>query len=112
MPTNQEGRHEGARAISGTALDYNGDFIAMFEAHGITTGTFNERFLLWLNYQLGASYTSLPQAMQEYAVAIGFSNWDAVNTITHLQGSPSYFLLEDGASYFLMEDGTSKYLRQ
>lgn len=86
MATNQEGRHAAARAISGTALDYNSDFLAMFAAHSITGGnTFNEKFLLWLNYQLGDTLTSLPQAMHEYAVACGFTSWNSLNTITDLQ---------------------------
>jgi len=114
MATNQGGRQAGARAIGGTTLDYNGDFLAMFAAHGFSTGAFNERFLRWLNYQLGASYTNLPGAMHAYAVACGFNNWDSLNTITDLQAGGgvhlSSLILEDGTSYLLQEDGSSSFL--
>ena len=61
--------------------------LALFFAAGFTSGTFNERFLGWLNYQLDppTPYTSLPGAMQAYAVALGARNWDSLNTITDLQ---------------------------
>lgn len=86
MPTNQEGRHAAACAISGTARDYNSDMLALFAAHGITAGnTFNEKFLLWLSYQLNATQTNLPAAMQAYAVACGKTDWDSLNTITNLR---------------------------
>ena len=86
MPTNQELRHAAARAISGTARDYNSDMLAMFATHGISTGsTFNEKFLLWLSYQLNATQTNLPAAMQAYAVACGKNDWDSLNTITNLR---------------------------
>lgn len=84
--SNQSGRQAGARAISGTALDYNSDMLAMFAAHGITGGwTFNEKFLLWLSYQLNATQTYLPTAMHAYAVACGVNNWDSLKTITNLR---------------------------
>ena len=86
MATNQEGRQAAVRVLTSTAWDYNGDFLALFALAGFSTGTFNERFLRWLNYQTGTTYTSLPAAMQAYAVALGKSNWDSVNTITDLQG--------------------------
>lgn len=85
MATNQEGRHAAVRALTSTARDYNSDFLALFAAAGFEVGTFNERFLNWLNYQLGVTYTSLPGAMQAYAAALGFNNWDSTNTITDLQ---------------------------
>ena len=87
MASNQEGRHAAVRLLTSTARDYNSDFLALFFAAGFTSGTFNERFLGWLNYQLDppTPYTSLPGAMQAYAVALGARNWDSLNTITDLQ---------------------------
>jgi hypothetical protein len=82
MATNQEGRHQAVRDITGTSGSYNEDFLALFALSGFTTGTFNERFLVWLNDELGASHTSLPAAMQAYAVAQGANNWSSLNTIT------------------------------
>lgn len=84
--SNQSLRQAAARAITSTALDYNGDMLALFAAHGITGGwSFNEKFLLWLSYQLNATQTSLPGAMHAYAVACGANNWDSLKTITNLR---------------------------
>jgi hypothetical protein len=81
MATNQEGRHQAVRDITGTSGSYNEDFLALFAASGFSTGTFNERFLLWLNAILGETHTSLPAAMQAYAASLGFTNWSSLNTI-------------------------------
>lgn len=85
MATNQEGRHAAVRAITGTASDYNSDFLSLFALSGFITGTFNERFLLWINSVLGTTYTSLPGAMQAYAVEQGFNNWNSLNTIVAIE---------------------------
>jgi len=85
MATNQEARHAAVRVLTGTASDYNSDFLALFAGAGFSVGTFNERFLLWLNYQLGVTYADLPGAMHAYAAALGFDNWSNINTVTDLQ---------------------------
>lgn len=109
MASNQEGRQQSARAISGTALDYNSDFLAMFAAEGFTVGTFNERFLLWLNNRLGVTHTSLPAAMQAFAVAHGALNWSGLANFTP-GGAGDGILMGDGFSGILMGDGTSYIL--
>ncbi len=81
MATNQEGRQAGVRAITGTALTYNGDFEALFDHESIPAGTFNGRLLAWINARRSASFTSLPQAMAAYAAAHGFTRWSDINTI-------------------------------
>jgi hypothetical protein len=81
MATNQELRHQSVRDLTGTASDYNSDFLSLFADAGFETGTFNERFLLWLNDQLGETYVSLPGAMQAYAELYGFNNWNSVTEI-------------------------------
>lgn len=61
----------------------------MFADEGFTTGTFNERFLAFLNNRMGTDYgdanaTSkggLPGAMQAFAAANGAANWDALDEI-------------------------------
>jgi hypothetical protein len=88
MP-NQSRRQQAVRDITGTELDYNSDFLALFALSGFTTGTFNERFLLWLNSQMGTDYgdpnaTSkggLPGAMHAYAVSLGYNDWNSLDTI-------------------------------
>src|SRR5262245_12706612 len=81
MASNQEGRHAAVRALTSTSGSYNSDFLALFADAGFTTGSFNERFLAWLNSELGVTHTSLPAAMQAYAVSLGARNWDSLNTI-------------------------------
>lgn len=80
--SNQGGVQAAIRASTGTTLDYNGDWHALFDADSIETGPFNERLLDWINFKMTASYTSLPEAMQAYAEDQGFNNWSSMNTLT------------------------------
>jgi hypothetical protein len=84
------------RASTGTAHPLQGDWLALFVAAGITTGSFNERMLRWLNAQLSASHTALPVAQQAFAAEQGVADWDAVTTIT-LGASIVGGLVLDGA---------------
>lgn len=79
--TTQSTLHAAVRASTGTTLDHDGDWLALFAAAGHTTGTFNERFLAYLNGVLVASHTSLPAAQQAYATASGVANWNAVTAL-------------------------------
>jgi hypothetical protein len=113
MATNQELQHQSARDITGTEGTYNSDFLAMFALAGYTTGTFNERFLLWLNDQLGAAYTSLNDAMNAFAIEQGAMNWHSMGTFTiGPGGAADAFLLEDDSSGILLEDGSSYLLME
>ena len=56
MTTNSEARQASCRATSGTALNVNGDWLAMCDAMGITTGTINERMMKFCNATLGATW--------------------------------------------------------
>lgn len=80
--SNQSTLQAAIRASTGTAHPIMGDWMALFAAAGITTGTFNERMLAWLNAQLSASHTALPVAQQAFAAEQGVADWDAVTTIT------------------------------
>lgn len=111
MATNQELRQASSRAISGTALDYNSDFLAMFAVDGITTGTFNERLLRWINLKLGTTYTDLPGAMYAFAAYQGYNSWSSMGTF-NAGGSANAILLEDGVSALLLEDGASDLLME
>lgn len=83
------------RDITGTALDYNGDWLALMAADGITTGSFNERLLAWINATLGASYTNLPEAQQAFAVDQGYTSWTNMGalTLSNSAGMPIGLLL-------------------
>jgi len=114
--TNQGGVQAAVREQTGTALDFNGDWHALFDADGIATGPFNGRMLLWINGQLSTSYASLPQAMQAFAVDQGFNNWSSMSTLVLGPSGPGggadAYLLEDGTSGLLLEDGTSYLLME
>ena len=79
---NQSGVQAAIRAITGKALTFEGDWHALFDDQSIPAGPFNARLLLFLNQVLSASYTSLPEAQQVYAEALGFHNWSAMNTVS------------------------------
>lgn len=81
--SNQGDRQASFRALGGTALNLEGDMLAAFAAASParTVGTFNERFMLWLQDQTGSAATSLPQLMQLYADGQGVTNWSSVDTV-------------------------------
>lgn len=56
MTTNQEARQASCRTMSGKALTVDGDWLAMCDANGMTTGTINERMLQYFNAALGATW--------------------------------------------------------
>jgi hypothetical protein len=81
--TNDGLKQASVRAVTGTALDYNGDWSALFTSAGIPASLgWNERMLLWINAQLSTSYTSLPQAQQAFAVNAGAYDWSSMGTFT------------------------------
>lgn len=79
--SNQSTLQQAVRVVTSTTHPVNGDWLALFAAAAITTGTFNERMLAYLNGVLVASHTSLPAAQQAYAVAKGVDNWNAVTAL-------------------------------
>ena len=56
MTTNQEAPQATCRAETGKSLTVNGDWLAMADANGFTTGTINERLLQFYNAALGATW--------------------------------------------------------
>lgn len=84
-------RQASVRAVTGSAETYEGDWHRLFTLSGITTGntdatgvfrpaTFDERFLLWINFRLSRTFTNLPEAMQAFAAAAGAFNWSSLGT--------------------------------
>lgn len=69
------------RDITGTALDFNGDWLALMASDGIETGTFNERLLAWINSTLGESYIALPEAQQAFALDQGYESWSSMGAV-------------------------------
>jgi hypothetical protein len=99
--SNQSALQAAIRASTGTTHDMNGDWLALFASAGMSTGSFNERMLAWLNGELSASYTSLPAAQQAYAVAQGAARWSDLTTIA--AGTPDGALVLGGD--YLQLDG-------
>ncbi|MGY3527295.1 hypothetical protein [Bradyrhizobium sp. USDA 4452] len=77
--SNQELRQATVRALTGTALSYEGDWHALFDGAGIASGPFNGRLLAWINAQLGTSYVELNGAMYAFAIANGTPTPDSWN---------------------------------
>jgi hypothetical protein len=78
--TQQGDRQASVRAVTGTALTYEGDWHALFDAAGVAAGTFDGRLLAWINQKLSTSYANLPQAQQALAVANGAANFSSMGT--------------------------------
>lgn len=74
-------RQASVRAITGSAETYEGDWHKLFDLEGIAAGTFNERLLRWINYQLGESFTELNGAMQAFAASRGAYDWGSLGDI-------------------------------
>lgn len=92
MAVLQSLRQQSVRDETGTALDYNSDWSALFDDAGIAAGPWNGRLLAWINDYLGTSYTNLPGAMQAFAVDQGFANWSGMGTFV-AASSPSAQIL-------------------
>lgn len=108
MSTNQGDLQNSVRAITGTASDYNSDWLALFDQQGISAGEFNGRFVEWLQGETGSSGTNISGLKQEYAESLGFDRWGSITAIP--SNGDGALLLEDGISFLLLEDGISKLL--
>lgn len=73
-------RQASVRAVTGTTYSYEGDFHALFTAHSIADGSFNERLLGWINYKLTETFDNLPEAMQALADENTATNFSSMGT--------------------------------
>jgi hypothetical protein len=80
MSSAQGDRQASVRALTGTALSYEGDWQALFDQAAIPAGDFNGRLLAWINAQLSASYTNINDAMQAFATSKGAANWSSLGS--------------------------------
>lgn len=67
--SNDGDRQAVLRTSTGKALDYNGDWLAKFDANSIAAGDYNGRLLGFINAQLGTAYTEINGAKHAYAIA-------------------------------------------
>ncbi|MBB4250841.1 hypothetical protein FHT69_001653 [Rhizobium sp. BK008] len=89
MTSAQGDRQAAVRGYTGTALNYEGDWSALFDQVGIPAdGGFNGRLLAWINAALGTSYTEINGAMAAYAASAGATNWSSMNTVPSGGGGP------------------------
>jgi hypothetical protein len=72
------------RSIGSTAGTLEQDMLAAFAASvpSRVVGTFDERFMLWLQDRLSSSDTNLAGLMQAYAASKGATNWSSLGTFT------------------------------
>lgn len=78
MSANDGLRQASVRALTGTALDYNGDWMALFDQSAIPHGGFEGRLLAWLNERLGGAHTEINGAMAAFALQQGSPSWSAM----------------------------------
>jgi hypothetical protein len=96
--TNDGARQASVRAATGTALDHDGDWHALFDQAGIPPGPFGGRMLAWINGQLGVAWLELNGAMAAYAASQGYAGWSAMGTFPLRANPGSSFLTEDGGA--------------
>jgi len=78
--SNQSLKQASVRAVTGTESTYEGDFMALFDAAGITETTFNGALLAWINLKLSEAYTNLPGAMAALAASESAGSWNELGT--------------------------------
>lgn len=81
--TNQGDLQESIRLITGSSYDYNSDWLALFDIYSISSGTFNERMIEWLQSALNSTETNINGLKQLYAESLGVDNWNGVYTVGH-----------------------------
>lgn len=79
---NQEAKQASVRATTGTQLDYNSDWHALFDLSGIGPFGWNGRLLAWLNLKMGTTYADLSSAMAAFAIANGAKDWDSLGSFS------------------------------
>jgi len=73
------------RADSGTTGTYNEDFIALMKSDlSVSTGTFNELLIDWLQLKLTSTSTNLQQLKQEAATDRGVDRWQEIADPTQI----------------------------
>lgn len=95
--SNQGLVQESIRATTGTELDYNGDWSALFDQDGIPEGDWNGRLLTWINQTIDGTFDDLPRAMQEFAEFQGYFNWSSMGAITLASAAESLAGTEQAA---------------
>lgn len=103
--SNQGLRQATVEASTGTTLNYEGDFITMFNTAGYTNGGFNGMLLSWINAQLSTNYPDINGAMYAFSQAKGTPTPDS-------WGGMGQFTIGGGAGPALVfnQSSNSQYL--
>jgi len=111
--TNQSDLQQSIRNITGTSLNYEGDWHALFDAASIPVGAFNGRLLQWINAQLSTSYTEINGAMAAYAESQGVVNWNSLNGVggVPFEALPLAPVSTDNAIFFADTGATTRFDR-
>lgn len=80
--TNSEDRHSSVRTITSTTGSIEEDWIAAFDDDSVAAGTFNERFIGWLQARLTSTDDNLPGLKAEFAIDKGATSWNGLGTFT------------------------------
>lgn len=105
--TNQSDKQQSVRDATGTALNYEGDWHALFDDAGIPVGDFNGRMLDWINDYLGSSYTELNGAMNAFAIASGVANWNSLGFFD-ASGANLYFTDDAKTNAYFFDDAKTQ----
>lgn len=76
--TQQGYRQFSARAITGMAETYDGDWHALFDMDNIPAGDFNGRMLAWINDELDEDFTNIADALQAFAEEFDAYNFSSL----------------------------------
>jgi hypothetical protein len=114
MAINQSSVQDSVRTRSGSVIsrDYNSDWHYLWDEEGIAAGPFNSRMLLWINVELGSSYTDLTSAMQAYAESLGFYNWSSMTAIDPGVFDPVSLFANDETGYIFDLSDASTVLQE
>lgn len=104
MPTNQGLLQQSIRERTGTALSYNGDWLALCDDQSIAAGDWNGRVKALLDQHLGTTHVSLPAAMQAFADDHGAANFNEVGAFKFAQNGADF---DGSAAYLNGLDGSS-----
>ena len=110
MNTNQELRQISIRAVTGTALDLDSDWSALFDLQGIPQGDWDCRLLAWINAKLGTFYTEINGAKAAYAISKGAPDWGSLGSFTIIVVGARKLLLANGTNFLLLTGGTSRLI--
>jgi hypothetical protein len=104
--TSRQGlQQESVRARTGTTLNFNDDWQALFTLDGIAAspGNWNGRMLAWINLKMRQTFTSFVTAMDLLAIGRGgqggaFGSFDATLSSIKRRDNVSYILRRDGSA--------------